>query len=140
MTRMDFVNCGIKHIYPEDIIDTGATLESVQCETISKLDRLFGMLKVRCHLIKNGITTGQHVAPEHPAGLAVDFWVESGPSHYEILERVLDCGFRGRGLYWNGKILSYHADLREHHASWCWKKKAPGQPWTEKGPLIVDPR
>jgi hypothetical protein len=48
-------------------------------------------------------------------------------------------GFQGIGVYWNGKIISYHGDIREDSfGQWTGKKKPDGT-W-EYGPLILDPR
>ncbi|GEM_PF-2089285 len=145
MNRHDFKDWGIKHFTAEEIEATGADIAKVQLSLVVAMDRFRGYLGRPFNLIKDGMTTGKHKAPEHPSGLAVDGFVPGldGITSPITAEDVLKCavkaGFHGIGIYWNGLIYSFHLDLRPEYSFWTGTKKPGGGSW-EYGKLIIDPR
>jgi hypothetical protein len=137
MTEQDFSLMNIARINAQMIRDTGAKLEDVQADTIGKLSRLCNLLSLDPVLQHNGLTTGKHASETHPRGQAVDFAFAS-PVHFEsVVKAMLTVGFKGIGVYWNGRIYSYHGDTRPGFAFWVGRKNAAGGWAYDK--LLVDP-
>ena len=139
MNRLDF--SVIKHFPPDDVVATGAKLADVQLETMIALDKLRDSIGVAIILIKDGMTTGIHKAVEHPKGKAVDFTTGKVVPLPKIHAAAILAGFRGFGVYWNGKVWSYHVDLRpEYCAPWIGRKAKPGASGWAYKQLYVDPK
>jgi hypothetical protein len=106
MERVDFLDWNIKHFTPEEIEATGADLKRVQRVLVIAMDQFRGFLGRPFTLIKHGMTTGIHKAPEHPAGLAVDGFipgldgVDDPFTAEHVFKAALKAGFRGIGVYW----------------------------------------
>lgn len=132
--RNNFQDYGIINFTPQEIINTGADLRDVKLTTMHCLQQVRTKLNRRFHLIRNGLTTGNHVSPEHPNGEAVDFHldVRDGPVTPDTIRllRVLAirAGFNGLGFYFNGVAYSFHLDLRPvgRYAEWKGTKDSPG--------------
>lgn len=145
MLRQDFQDWNIRHFTPEEIEATGADLKKVQVVLVAAMDRFREILGRPFKLIKDGMTTGHHKAPEHAAGLAVDGFVPgldgvADPITAEdVLKAALKAGFHGIGVYWNGGIYSFHFDLRPDFSFWT-GTKSPSVPGWNYGKLINDPR
>ena len=131
MTHDDFHF--IKHFTAEEIMSTGASLASVQYDTIHYLDNVRKMIGKPFRLLRGGLTTGKHSAPEHKQGKAVDFTVD-GLTEADVTYLVftlISCGFRGIGVYRNSiGALSFHADTRAELATWYGTKSIGEQNWT----------
>lgn len=96
---------------------------------------------VECGVKLLSLNGGTHTAgSQHYKGKAVDFVLLKERDPLQVAHRMLDAGFRGIGIYWNGAAYSYHGDLRERHASWTgWKTGLPHSEWVY-GKLLRDPR
>jgi len=142
MIKEDFKKYGIVNYTPEEVEATGAKLEAVQARTMIALQAFRTALNRRVKLIPNGMTTGKHKAPEHPAGLAVDcmLYAEDGKIAVNTLvEAALNAGFRGIGIYWNGVLFSFHLDLRKSYQLWYGEKPKPGVGDWKYRDLFVSP-
>jgi hypothetical protein len=138
MTEQDFSLRSITRINSKMITDTGAKLESVDAEVISKLNRVCNLLGADPCLQKNGLTTGSHASDMHPRGQAVDFYFIKEFPFKDVFKAMLKVGFTGVGVYHNGKMYSYHGDLRQGYSFWTGKKSEVGELW-EYGELLNDP-
>lgn len=141
MLDQDFITYGIASFSPKEITDTGASLESVKLETMVRLQKFRSLLGCSVHLCTNGLTTGRHNSPYHPKGLAVDFYLKIDSNSVKILDLFkasLEAGFKGIGIYYNGKAYSFHFDLRPKYAFWTGTKD--GDSAWDYHKLIVDPK
>jgi hypothetical protein len=133
MNEQDFQIYGIINFTPADIVDTGASLESVDVRTIETLQAFRTLIGKRIGLLHNGLTTGNHRSVEHPSGRAVDFYFLDGAIDNSIINTIvwgmIRSGFNGIGVYWNGQAFSFHGDLRENPAAWAGKKSRIDDPW-----------
>lgn len=118
---------------------TGANISIVKFSLLLGLDRVRRDLSRRIILLRNGLTSGEHSAPEHRQGIAVDFTFlpKDGPIDqsclYTLLKAAIDHGFRGVGFYFNGIMWSFHLDLRKDLTLWTGRKAEPGKgPWVLK--------
>jgi len=130
MKYEDFLN--LRDFSPADVIATGATIESVQADTLYCLQNYATACARVIKLIKNGLTTGSHNAKEHPDGKAVDFYHSPDVSRADILGvvfKMICAGFNGIGIYFNGTIYSFHGDLRDKPTIWTGTKEKVGDPW-----------
>jgi hypothetical protein len=139
MTEQDFVLMSITRITPAMVRDTGAKLEDVQAETIGRLNRVCNLINQDPILLRNGITTGDHKSETHPRGQAIDWAFAKDVAPSDVFKAVLTAGFHGYGIYWNGKVYSYHADTRQSYAFWT-AVKSPSQPGWRYGEMLVDPK
>jgi len=134
MIVTDFKKHGITKFTPAEVENTGATLKDVRLRLILSLQAFRVIVDRRVGLLRNGMTTGEHDALEHPAGLAVDGYFFPGDGTVEISEIVkaaLKAGFTGIGVYWNGVQFSFHLDLRPDLGFWYGSKESPGAgAWT----------
>jgi hypothetical protein len=137
----DFKRYGIFNFTPREIERTGASLKSVRIETMVVLQEVRSQMAMPFILIHNGLTTGNHVAPEHADGRAVDFTIPSiRPEDFRrLVVYAVRAGFCGIGLYWNSVAYSFHLDLRpiERFAIWGTAKRMPGSPGWDVSKTIV---
>jgi hypothetical protein len=135
MTKSNFSM--IKHFTEKEIKATGAEIADVDFFTIKKID----WVRMRCGLPitlpKNGITSGKHRSFYHKAGKAVDFYLIQEIHFRQVIKFMLEAGFTGIGLYWNGKIYSYHGDTGNDYRFWKAIKVKKEWVYSE---LIADPR
>ena len=138
----------IKHFTAKEARATGAKLKDIDVELFYTIS-LFRSLHGRAVKIpKNGISSGDHSPKSRhyrtktrlADGIDVYFRTKDGPVDYrKVIVDALIVGFKGIGVYWNGKKLSFHFDLRPKLAFWrAWKSK-PKAKWTY-GTLIIDPK
>lgn len=145
MNRNDFQDWKIEHFTADEIEATGAILAHVQIRLIVAMERFRVALGRPFKLIVGGMTTGNHKAPEHAAGLAVDGFVpgldgvDDPITAEDVFKAALHGGFHGIGVYWNGGIYSFHLDLRPKFSFWT-GVKSPGVSGWKYGKLIHDPR
>lgn len=138
MTKDDFNSYGIRYFTPTEVTDTGAELCDVKARLIQHLDRFRMSVGMPVRIVKNGLTSGDHVAQEHENGIAADVTMNT------ILPMLtfycaLNAGFKGIGLYCHGgKWVSGHLDLRGDYAFWIGTKKGHQKKWTYL-PLIDRP-
>ena len=133
---------GICHITAQDVLNTGATLDSVNIRTIQAADAWITLMCRKVVLLHDGLTTGQHESPTHAMGLAVDVAFDDSEGMLDVSHAVMmavSVGFRGVGVYWNGTAYSMHMDLGMTFRQWAWWKHDAADAWTKDG-LIVDPR
>lgn len=142
MIESDFKIHHIDNFTPAEVRATGARLRDVQVETFISLQRFREYIRRRVILLENGITTGNHLAPWHPKGKAVDGYLhpKDGPvKPQEIFKGAIHAGFKGIGIYWNQKMFSLHMDLRPNFAWWAGlKDSAKGIYTWQWHTLIVD--
>ena len=140
MERMDFVTYDIKNFIPEEITGTGAKLSDVHTETIISLQRLRTHISRKIILLKNGLTTGLHTAPEHKKGLAVDVFIGGVGPEDDIIYSALLIGFKGIGVYYNFEngLYTFHFDLGKLRF-WGANKIKSKDAW-KYFPLIKDPK
>lgn len=142
MIVTDFEKHGITKFTPAEVENTGATLRDVHLRLMISLQVFRVLLDRRVGLLYNGMTTGEHDAPEHPAGLAVDgyfFPVDGAIEMSDIVKAALTAGFRGIGIYWNGVQFSFHLDLRHDIGFWYGSKKEPGVGSWKFSSLFITP-
>ena len=128
-----FADHGILNFTPAEVTRTNANLADVKIVTLVSLQEVRTNIARRIHLIRNGLTTGNHVAVEHPNGLAVDSHLDlrDGPITSNTLRMLfvhaIRAGFTGIGIYWNGVAYSFHFDLRplDRFAVWMGVKDRP---------------
>jgi len=135
VTRTDFKR--LRHFTPAEVTRTGARIKDVQFRTMFVADRFRHFLGCPVKLIKNGLTTGKHRDPAHPRGEAVDCYPTAKITHYAAYKAALRAGARAIGIYWNGRIYSYHLGLGPAWKSWAAVKSAKNA-WVYSC-LIVDP-
>jgi hypothetical protein len=141
MTETDFTNYDITHFTPAEIVGTGAALADISAPTIVLLERFRrGIGRTVC-LLPGGLTTGKHRSEWHAAGLAVDiaFCEPDGTVQIgQCVDRALDVGYKGIGIYYNDFAYSMHLDLRPKHALWtAWKMHGEAD-WHYE-PMVRDP-
>ncbi|MBU2249106.1 MAG: hypothetical protein KKD77_20330, partial [Gammaproteobacteria bacterium] len=100
-------------------------LKDVQYKLIYKLDVFRELIGLPVKLLLNGLTTGDHVAVWHKKGLAVDITIRGEIDLFEAIKSAWVAGFRGVGIYWNGKAYSFHLDLRGAFSLWKAVKDKP---------------
>ena len=140
MTRLDFLLRGIRHFAPKEVEATGAELEDVQLNLMLRVESFRRECGRPVYLLKNGLTTGNHVSEYHPAGLAADMIIHDDPlpmTGRQIFQAMLIAGFRGIGVYWNGFKYSVHGDCRPE-MGW-WGRKKVGAEWVQQD-LFSDPK
>lgn len=144
MLVSDFDKYKIENYTPEEIEDTGADLKDVKRITICSLQDFRNYVRRRVGLIKNGITTGNHKAPAHARGLAVDgfLYPEDGPINVQLIYKgAVSAGFTAVGIYWNQVQYSFHLEHRDTIARWLGIKNASkGIHEWQWFPLINDPK
>lgn len=128
-----------KRFTKAEIEKTGAKLADVNFEAFKKMVKFRELIKTEVYFVHNGITTGNHKSPGHPAGKAYDVRVPKA-SFYDVFRAAIEAGFTKIGVYWNGAAYSYHLEDSEKAAFWMGTKSAPGVgPW-KFDQLIMDPR
>ncbi len=121
-----------------EIKATGADPEKIERETIITLVTFRKLIRRPIILLPGGLTSGDH-EPEslHFKGKAVDFMLGTQPPHLDfVVERMLRAGFRGIGVYWNGRLNSFHGDTRPEVEFWSGVKPIPGKGAWKYGTLI----
>jgi hypothetical protein len=114
----------IEPIFTEkEIVNSGAQLYDVQLCTMIRAKRLRLALGVPLRIVRNGLTTGDHVQNSyHYKGLAIDLaFCGDGKLPCpvgEIFYLAMASEFRGFGLYCTGGRYSIHCDCRDSFASW----------------------
>ena len=145
MLESDFEIVGVTNFTPKEVRDTGADLDDVQIWTMRTIQRFRDKIneavghKVSVSLLKNGMTTGNHKSPYHPSGEAIDCYLSVEVTTTIAFKCALDAGFKGIGIYWNGKAYSYHLDTGDDFRFWIGIKKPGEKKWTFDA-LIVDPK
>jgi len=141
----DFKKAGVIDFTPKEVRATGAKLCDVQIWTMLTIQRFRDMINeamghnVSVSLLKNGMTTGNHKSPYHPAGTAIDCYLSVEVATTIVFKCALNAGFKGIGIYWNGKAYSYHLDIGDDFRFWIGVKKPGGKKWTFDS-LIADPK
>lgn len=143
MKPSDFTQYDIHNFSAAEIEDTGAKLKDVDRATIVYIQKYREYVRRPVKLVKNGITTGIHKAPEHKQGKAIDTYLNPADgliNVHLIFKGALVAGFRGIGIYWNGTCYSCHFDLRKNYAFWAGVKdiKKGIKNWQFHG-LLSDP-
>lgn len=113
-----------------EIEATGARLEDVQFKTFQAMDKFRDLLGRPVHLLPGGITTGSHKSTEHSAGLAVDCYLDGDTDPYFVFKQALNAGFNRVGIYWNGRMYSFHVALGEAYGFWTGLKKLGARQWS----------
>lgn len=143
MKATDFGKYGVLDFDQPEVELTGASLAEIQLRLMLSTQLFRTAIGRRVGLIRNGMTTGDHKAPWHPLGLAVDghLYADDGPVELsDIVKAALTAGFKGIGVYWNGVQFSFHLDLRPDWDFWSGEKdrKAGGLMGAWKyGPLFI---
>lgn len=141
MKAKDFQDFKIEHIRPQDITATNAPLDSVNLYLVLDLNEFIGRAGVPVVLLGNGLTTGKHRATWHPRGLAVDVAFNCSQDQvkiYDLWKLAIEVGFKGIGLYWNGRAYSMHLDKRPSPLALWGGTKKDGQ-W-DYFSVFQDPR
>lgn len=143
MTEIDFRTLGIVNFTQAEVIATGADLKDVVAMTMVRLQRMRNLLNHPIGLLKNGLTTGEHLSDEHGQGLAVDYFLHAGVEvKCENIMRVsLMVGFWGFGCYYNNEtgFYSFHGDSRPVPGFWGGSKQDTESAWLYYQ-LLVDPK
>lgn len=115
---------------PSEVERTGANFLDVDPYSYGLLNCMRERLGIPMYLIRNGITTGKHRARQHAQGKAFDFHLNGKGTPDRVVYAALHAGFRGIGVYWNGRAHSYHVDTRENYT--FWKAERVGPDWVYK--------
>lgn len=120
----------IKYFTGEEIRATGGTIAGVSYQLFQRLDSLREMLGVPLNLLKGGLNSGKHLGNKdvHFQGIAADFIVSTKDPTI-VFRAMMDCRFSGIGIYWNGVIYSYHADIREAKRTALWMAVKDRRAW-----------
>jgi hypothetical protein len=117
----------LKFFTQREVEATGANIKDVQLGLMLGIDLFRGKIDALIHLLKNGMTTGDHKAEEHPKGEAIDFYFDIAMDIRKFIVTAILCGFRGIGIYINDKgQISFHLDLRPDLTIWKAKKNKKG--------------
>ena len=138
MQKTDFKRYDIRFFTPEEVIATGADLKDIQLGLMDRLDTFRLMLGQPVHLLHNGMTTGEHVSPWHPKGLAADIYSNPHVTPKQIFKAALASEFKGVGIYWNGAAYSAHLDLGDSYRFWTWVKKDRAEKWVKYDLMLDD--
>lgn len=110
----------------------GEKIEKINALTVYTLDEFRRLVGRRVHPLC--FTSGIHSSEWHPNGDAVDFYLDTrdGPVRVTwVFTYLVRAGFRGIGVYWNGSVLSFHADRRPEFIAWTARKEPVGDDgWT----------
>ena len=107
----------------DNIVSTGANVGTLNIGFFVKLQRFYDIIGTEFYIMKNGLNSGKHTPDgAHYDCLAGDlaFYVEVDP--YKVYKAAVQAGFLGIGVYWNGKVYSFHLDTRASFGSWGAKK------------------
>jgi hypothetical protein len=130
-----------KNFTLEEVQRTGAFVPGLRFMLFDRLQTFRNLIFRRVLLLKHGLNSGTHVSVFHNNGLAVDFTLDpsEGPVDVNyIVALLIQVGFKGVGVYWNGEQWSFHADLRSKGALWKQIENADGQ-WESSPLLSSDP-
>ena len=120
-----------------EIIATGGTVAGVSLLLFQRLDNLRENIGLPVMLLPGGLNSGHHISNTdvHAQGLAADFYFTQSIDYNLVFWAMIDAGFKGIGLYWNGTAPSYHADVRPtaKTARWIGLAKPPATEWTYLG-------
>lgn len=133
----DFEFFNISCVNADDIVSTGATLESVNVFTIIRFQEFVDAASVSFALVSNGLTSGTHNSTLHRKGLAIDIALSEPLRAYNTWKHAVRF-FGGVGLYYNSKCYSLHLDMRPTPAFWCASKKN-NEKW-KYGGIFRDPK
>lgn len=131
MKADDFGIYGVTCISADEVEGTGALLSGMNVFLFTALQRFDSMIEVPANTVyerpwmplSNGMNSGGHKASWHPKGLAIDIaFLKADVEIYTMFKHVVDAGFKGIGVYWNGTAYSMHLDLRPHSAYWSGHK------------------
>jgi len=109
---------------------TGAKIKDIKVRLFMCLFRLRKLLGRRVKLIKNGLTTGRHKSLEHPDGMAADitFYIRDGEINIGFLYACcVLAGFKGIGIYHNGRVYSVHLHIGKRLRRWTAVKYKSGR-------------
>ena len=144
MTRDDFAL--LENFTYREVERTGAKIKGVKFQTMWTLQLVRTRIKKRIRLMANGLNSGKHKSKEHPDGEAVDFAVAAIKTFAQVMTVIyymLEAGFKGIGVYWNGVAYSFHGDIGRRRMWATIKVKSKTNPrvkvW-EYHRLLVDPR
>lgn len=130
----------LKHFAIREVEATGAQIQDVQAELMSRLDQFRELVGCSVRLLQNGMTTGIHKSRAHKKGLAADVALEDDGELIGVLWAAFMAGFRGFGTYWNGRVRSYHLEICDVPRGWNGKKDKPGRGAWKYGKLLNDPK
>jgi hypothetical protein len=137
-------------IKSKDVVATGGDYAGVSKDLINAINVLMAALPSECSIVflKNGFNSGKHDGEYHLKGMAVDFAIEvsrekdkcvlSNSEIFNVIAKMILSGFDGIGVYWNGKVHSFHGDVRGEYAQWSAVKTDTGK-WKYMA-LIDNPR
>jgi len=134
MKRTDFDS--LEYFSYNEIKLTGALINGLQFVLMDRVDKLRDAIKRRIHPLKNGFNSGEHKSIYHKTGYAIDFTLDpkDGPVDVNYMICMMEqIGFKGIGVYWNGKQWSFHGDLRQKVGKWKALKVGGGWLYT---PLV----
>lgn len=103
----------IRNFTVEEVKAVGSRVEDISPRVFYRLDSLRYNLGVPIKI--TSLDQGVHVdGSYHNYGLAVDYRLLKYVPKNKVLQVMLDCGFRGIGVYHG----FYHADVRDEYALW----------------------
>jgi len=143
MTRDDFAL--LDNFTYREVERTGAKIKGVKFRTMWTLQLVRTKTKKAIRLMANGLNSGDHKSKEHAAGEAVDFAVSGVKTFAQVVKVIyamLEAGFRGIGVYWNGHAYSFHGDvgaIRTWAAIRIESKGVPRKTEWKYYALLVDP-
>lgn len=144
MTKDEFYKAlseaGLKtEITLDELKRANATLEGLNYEAFLKLCLFRKEINAPIFFMFNGLNSGSHQSKGHPEGKAFDLTVK-GKSFYQVYKIAVKVGFFAFGLYYNGKIYSYHLEDSEEVRRWIKIKEKQGSPWIDVPFFIEDPK
>jgi len=143
MLPSDFKDFNIRKFTPSEVIKTGAKLGDVQPRLMQHYEYFRRAIGRRVRLTKNGLTSGGHRDPLHPAGLAGDSYLDKRDGEIKpskIVACGLEAGFHSIGLYFTETTgwIGQHLGLSEDYRFWWGIKKKGARRWKYFG-LVANP-
>lgn len=122
----------LRYFTVSEVRSTGANIDKVKLKTMIAIDNVRHMVGQPIHLLRNGMTSGNHSAKEHPNGEAVDFYLSTSDDSVavQVAFSMVASGFRGIGVYKNeAGVYSFHGDTRELLTTWRGMKVQDKKGW-----------
>lgn len=140
MRVSDFRDYGITDFKPAEITRTGSRVSDVQLQVMTSAQAMRERLGRRVKPIS--FTGGKHSANSyHYLGRAMDFVLYAQDGEIviaDVFKAAVNAAYNGVGIYWNGKMWSFHVDTRSAFGFWSATKKKGQRKWTYF-PLSLDP-
>jgi hypothetical protein len=132
-----------KNFSYKEVAATGANILMLRMRLFHYLQSFRNTIDRKVIILENGLNSGEHKSLFHQNSEAVDFTLDPDEGEIDvnyIVAILIQTGFKGIGVYWNGEIYSFHADLRYIAGLWKADKSDDGLAWEYEELLSSDPK